>query len=97
MIEQLRGAFEGELGELALLSTEPALQIQRFAQERCEIERAPLFPRFVALCLAIDRTFEVDHQEFEGRRANDEIVQLGVAMRQASRLQCQVLTQRFFA
>src|SRR5450432_896047 len=79
IFDEFGHALERKLGEPPFLLSEGALQIDRFAEQRLEVERAAFFPGLLADCLLLDRALEIDQHQLQGRRANDEVVQLRVA------------------
>ena len=94
--KQLAHSLPGELGERARLAPQGALQKDRLAQHRHQIERASSSPCFGAYRVSSDGATEVDEQQLERGRADDAIVQLGIAVREPPLLQSHELRKRLF-
>src|SRR3954467_11138885 len=84
--KQLAELIPRALPQRALLPAERALQIDRLPQQRLQILLAARRPRGALQRLLLRRCFEVDQDRLERRRTDDDVVQLGVAMREAALL-----------
>src|SRR5580658_8452793 len=86
----------GGFGERAFLATKGTLDEHGFAQEGDQVRVASRRPAAFGQVVSLGRGLEVDDDEAQGGWADDEVVQLGVSMRQPPAVKPRELTECAF-
>src|SRR5690606_34993988 len=96
VLQQLVEARPGEVGEGAALFAQGALDVDRLPQQWLEVELAAPLPGRVVEIRAPHGALEVDGEDLQGRRAHDEVVELGVAVGETRAVQPLELVEGVF-
>ena len=92
--EQALELRPGCVCERAPLTTEYALKEDGLTQQGDQVRSTPGIPRRLVQLVSSYRSLEVDQHDLQRRWANDDVLQLGVAVSEPGRVKRRQLAQR---